>query len=229
MADPDRYHLLTAGGDMAALTFQQLAGACRRLADRGRMAQVVADAVKDCEPVAAAGVKLCFVEQKTPDGEAWPKLKHKRPGEDGIGEALRDTGRLMASIVAVANGTSLTVGTNRIGARLLHYGGVVVPVNAKFLCIPATVEAKRAKSPRNFDGRLIPMIRKGGISGVLIGPVPEGVRPTAIQLTLLEVQFYMTKRVEVPSRRFVGFSKVTVEIITIHVRARCLAWIWEGG
>lgn len=213
---------------MAALTFQQLARACRRLADRGRMANVMAEAIKECEPVAVAGVKQCFVEQKTPDGEPWPRLKYKRPGEAELGEALRDTGRLMASIVAVANGTSLTVGTNRIGARLLHYGGVVVPVNAKFLCIPATVEAKRAKSPRNFDGRLIPMIRKGGLGGVLLGPVPEGIRPTRIQLTLLEVQFYMTKRVEVPSRRFVGFSKTTVEIITIHVRDRCLTWIWEG-
>lgn len=210
------------------LNFFQLAAAVRRSADVSKLQDVAHDALRECEPIAVAGVKSCFVRQQNPEGEAWPKLKFARPGETAVGEALRDTGRLMASIVAVTNGNVLKVGTNRIGAKLMHYGGVVVPVNAKFLCIPATIEAKRAKSPRNFEGRLIPMIKKGGLTGVLIGPIPDGVRPTAIQLSLLEVQYYMTKRVEVPERRFVGYSGETREIVVAHVRVRCVGWVLTG-
>ncbi|HOX30913.1 MAG TPA: hypothetical protein PLB91_01210 [Spirochaetales bacterium] len=60
----------------------------------------------------------------------------------GNAKPLQDSGALMASIAHRVESGRAIVGTNRPGARLLHYGGEVTAKKSKFLAIPAGRETR---------------------------------------------------------------------------------------
>lgn len=119
------------------------------------------------------GATDCFNQSKTPDGQPWSPLKHPRPR--GGTKPLLDRGLLRGSLTNNGNGhverisgNVLEWGTNLESALIHNYGGVVVPKKGKFLAIPASVEAQRAGSPRNFPDakrRLKWYINKDGTKG----------------------------------------------------------------
>ena len=60
----------------------------------------------------------------------------------GNAKPLQDSGALMASFAHRVESGRAIVGTNRPGARLLHYGGEVTAKKSKFLAIPAGRETR---------------------------------------------------------------------------------------
>lgn len=213
---------------MAEITPREMANVFRRAADRPALEKIVELTLRTQTPTAETGVRNCFDRQTDIDGEPWPPLQHPRPGEADIGRALLDKGLLRASVACTSEGDTLTLQTNRIGARLLHFGGVVVPVNAQYLCIPATLDAKRAGSPRDFPGALTPIINKARTGGVLIGTAGVDVKPKRIESPMVQVQYYMTKKVTIPPRRFCGFPAYVVTEILLETRDSMYEFIAWG-
>lgn len=167
-----------------------------QLADRLDRAAVVNRDLTPVMRVAALDLKSDimsrFQRSRDSDGAPWRPLKYPRP--TGAGKPLTDTGRFAGSIEVRHDANSISAGTNAPGARLHNFGGVVTPKRRKYLTIPATREAKRAGSPRRFKGRLRFVTNKGKTGGVAIDP--RGV-----------VQYFLTRRVRVPARRWTGWSK----------------------
>lgn len=152
--------------------------------------------------------KKCFTEQRTPGGDVWKPLAHPRYNSKGKDRPLRDTGILMAAATGRGPGhyeqqgeDYLIYGVNLDYASTHQEGATIVPVKGKFLAIPATVEAHRAGSPRNMPNLEV-VIGKNG--GVLIERF-EGFSEEADI-----VHFYLTKKVVIPAREFLGVSEKMV-------------------
>lgn len=140
--------------------------------------------------MAASDVRDRFSRGVSPEGVSWVPLAHPRPS-GGNAQPLRDNGLLMASVYGRSDRNSVTVGTNLVYASLHQFGGVIRPVRAKWLTIPATREAKRAGGARRFPRDLHAIFGKRG--GVLLDQTDT-------------VQYYLAKEVTVPARPFLGFS-----------------------
>lgn len=183
---------------------------------RGMSNFQIQPALKAMEILAVSDVKKRFATGTDPQGHAWAPLKHRRIISRGADKPLRDTGLLMASVSAKATRTELIVGSNLAYAGVHQYGATIVPVRAKWLTIPITKKAKRAGSPRRFQGVLHPRINRAGTGGVMVEIDANGIGV---------VHFVMTKRVVVPARPFLGFSKdflkraeqILVDIATKHL------------
>ena len=132
----------------------------------------------------------------------------------GGSSVLQDTGILRNSITganpsAIATGgntlnqatkSQSVIGTSIPWATTHNFGAVIVPTRAKALAVPATPEASRARSPRNFPKKLFFVPAKGQKSvGVLVeytGKKPKGgKRP-------MKVHYILMKSVTIPARRF---------------------------
>ncbi len=71
----------------------------------------------------------------------------------GSSKPLRDTGKLMASINHRPTDKQVVVGTNKVGARILHEGGKIKPVRAKHLTFPATRRTLRFMKKYGYTPR----------------------------------------------------------------------------
>jgi phage gpG-like protein len=190
--------------------------------------------MREVEQVATADVKRHFVTQQDSEGKSWAAIAHS-PRVNGGAMPLRDTGVLMNANSSVIDGAKLTVFNNLDYARLQNSGGTIVPVRGKFLTIPATREAKRTGSPRQFPRPLRAIVFKGGMSGLLVEKNPRKAkgdgksdRKKAKQTKSKTkkgiqrdkgrgivngkfndavVQYYLTKHVEVPKREFMYLSE----------------------
>lgn len=147
----------------------------------------------------------CFERACSPDGTPWKPLKHPRPNSKGGDIPLNDTGRLRSSVtsegadgnVSVYEPRRVECGTNLDHAPIHNFGDgsggdyILTPKQAKFLAIPATVQAQRKGSPRNWAaGELV--FRFGSTGGVaLAGKV---------------IQYYFAKSVAIPARPYLGIS-----------------------
>lgn len=166
-----------------------------------------------------------FEKQRGPSGKKWSPLRHPRPNSKGSDKPLQDKGLMRRAATSDAPGNICRIsgdyilhGVNMVQAALQNYGGVITPKNGKFLAIPATVEAARCKSPRRFPRKLRCIINKRGTGGVLVEYVPKNKRrgkkwkgKSAKDATI--VQYYLTKRVVVPAREFIGISDKAIENI----------------
>ena len=173
--------------------------------------------LKVLQTAVVADAKLNFDRSADPDGRPWKPLKF--PRARGGNKPLRDTGLLLASLSGGAHslnrvsGNGLVVGTNRAGARLHQFGGTVTPKRGKFLAIPATREAARS-GPRDFRRPLSPRI--GAKGGVLVEKRDD------------TVQYYLTRRVVVPARSFLGAGKRLLDKLA-QLTADYLARPLAGG
>jgi phage gpG-like protein len=159
---------------------------------------------------AVSDVKRRFATGTAPDGTRWRPLRYPRP--NGGDQPLRDTGQLAASIVGEHTPNEVVVSTNRVGARLHHFGGKVEPKKAKVLTIPLTKEAKRAGSPRR-------LVRRKG------DPLPLFARMVGSRLV---GHFLCVKKVVVPARPFMGLSREGWDLIAA-VLAEDAARRWQQG
>ena len=72
-------------------------------------------------------VRLGFRNSTSPYGARWKPLKIRR------GQPLVDKGQLRSSITFRADKGGVTVGTNKLQAKVQQFGATIVPVNATFL------------------------------------------------------------------------------------------------
>lgn len=86
------------------------------------------------------------------------------------------------------------MGTSLPYAAIHQTGGIVQPRSGKFLAIPLTGPAQRAKSPRRFAGSLGFRPSKSRLGGVLVDK-----KGTA--------QYALVKSVAIPARPFLGLSQ----------------------
>lgn len=146
----------------------------------------------------------CFDQGVDPWGNPWAPVKFRVRDAGGTLQPLRDRGILMASMTADnadgairERGTDfLRYGTNLEYAAVHNYGNTTIPKQAKYLCIPVTLEALRSGSPRNFPRPLTPIINKSKDGGVLL----EKNGDQEI------VHYAMTVEVIIPARPFIGFT-----------------------
>lgn len=136
-----------------------------------------------------------FSTQKDPDGAPWPALRFARP--EGGNIPLRNHGTLLASYTSEYGPDFWRVGTNLKKARLLHFGGTVVPVNKKWLTIPLTREAVYAGAAPNQPGLHFQRTQDPGSAGLYDN---AGVK-----------HWHLTKRVVVPPRKQVGASDALID------------------
>lgn len=156
-------------------------------------------ALQRCKLAILASIQENFDRGTAPDGTPWPGLKFPRPTTGGSDKPLRDRGLLLASAtVSSAEGhieeitdTTLTEGTNLAHASIHQEGGTMM-AKKKFLAIPKTPEARRAGSPRNFQGKL--HFRGSDRGGALFDA--QG-----------RMQYALTPEVKIPPRPFIGWNR----------------------
>lgn len=158
-----------------------------------------------------------FDKAQGPKG-AWNPLKHPRPGGGTKFRPLQDTGVLRRAAttrhapgnITRINGSTIELGVNLPYAAIHNEGGTIKPVNAKFLAAPATLEAKRAGSPRRFPRKLVAIINKAGTGGVLVEAPKKGKKTrkktgrAAPKKNV--VHYYLFKQAEIPARPYMWIS-----------------------
>lgn len=102
--------------------------ALRRLAQRIEDAAPVMDAIGQL--LEGSARRRITTTNRDPDGQMWkPSLRAQVEG----GRTLEDQGHLRDSLTHVHSQSSVETGTGRVGARILHEGGVIRPRSAKAL------------------------------------------------------------------------------------------------
>lgn len=142
-----------------------------------------------------AEIKSRFDTQTDPNGATWAPLRFPRP--EGGAIPLRNHGTLAASYSFESGQDFFRTGTNLRKARLLHYGGEVVPVTKKWLTIPLTKEAVYAGDAPSQQGLHFRKRKDSNVAGLFDA---NGVR-----------HWLLVKRVVIPSRKQVGASPALLE------------------
>jgi phage gpG-like protein len=159
-----------------------------------------------------------------PDGQPWAPLAHGRLALKKTGKPdkpLMNKGFLRASISAFGQGhiesqssTGFEVGTNLKQAASMQYGDTIRPKGHPWLAIPATIEAARFASPRNFPRKLVYIPRKGRTPLLIEEKAGRGKNQTGARAI---VQYWLVASVTIPARPYAGFSaRLLEQIQTIH-------------
>lgn len=207
------------------LSLDQLADKLQRMAAESTREIPAATGRKLCV-AAVAGMRKTFATSTAPDGTPWAPLKFPRP--NGGSKPLMDTGLLAASGSATFDGDTLTLRANGPGAAVHNFGATIRPVNAKFLAIPVTREARKVTGPRAFPRDLFFIPRKSGPGGSLAERVAKGKKKGQVL-----VHYLLRDHVDVPARQFMGFSEDTLlamgEIIEHDVSAGLIKRLTGGA
>jgi phage gpG-like protein len=148
-------------------------------------------------------IRKRFTTQTNPQGQRWARLAYPRIRGGNV--VLSDTGVLRNSVKVDATPTGVVAYSNLEYAAIHNNGGTLKPRNTKFLAIPATPEALRYKTARNFPRKLSQRIGKRGRGGVLYEI--RGGREI--------VHYYLAKSVKMPQREFLGVSNEALADIAI--------------
>jgi len=161
----------------------------------------------------------CFDQGVDPNGNPWAPVKFRVRDSGGTLQPLRDRGLLMASMTSDSGSGAirergndfLRYGTNLIYAGVHQFGHRMTPKQASFLCMPMTLEALRAGSPKNFPRPLRPVINKSKDGGVLIEDEPKDQEPKKKGERQEKpndiVHYIMTKEAVIPARPFLGYTE----------------------
>ena len=160
------------------------------------------DALTDISKAGIAEVKLRFATSTTPLGAGWLPLRF--PRVRGGAKPLYDRGDLLKSIGSVVQigSRQASWGTNWISARVHNFGATIRPKNGKYLAIPATKEALRAGSPRNFPFKLTFIKFTPRLAAWVLKPVNKDT---------FTVQYWLVTEVTIPPREFMGWNDKLIE------------------
>lgn len=195
--------------DGASIDFKDLLEPVKVFA---RMEQTLANMTPAMAEVALtmkSQVGRTFQRQRDPiGGSPWKALSkltlNNRPGGGGGGKPLRDTGRLLQSLIAanpITTANSARIGTNLIYARIQNDGGTIRPVKSKYLAIPLDREADAAGGARQYFDKL-----KNNRTKVKRLRWPFlGVLD--IKTAKFTPKFVLVASVMIPQRRYLGFGQ----------------------
>ncbi len=135
----------------------------------------------------------------------------------GNSKPLQDTGLLMASINHRATDRQVVVGTNKVGARILHEGGAIRPKKAKSLAIPASKATLRmmrryGSSPK----QCIEGMKKNGWS--VYSSKSGKTLMARHKLDKISMRlFYLRKSVTIPARPYLTITQKDRDVINKYV------------
>ncbi len=164
--------------------------------------EALVNAKPEIETIAVSHMRMGMQLQTSPDGTPYPAPSTWRIR--GGDKRLLDQGILAGSLAAMSTADLLTLTANAPGARVQHFGAVIVPVKAKALAIPLTKEALYAGSPRNFPQPLIPL--KGGLATIEQVPGRRGKYSTRVK-PKITMQYIFKMRVVIPATPYLGVSQ----------------------
>ncbi len=125
------------------------------------------------------------IKRRIREGKIIPKSKSS-------GTTLVKSGKLADSITHLVSGDRLIVGTNLKYAKILHEGGIIKPVTAKYLAIPLTPEAA-VRRPRDWQGTFIQ-------KGVIFRTMDNGET---------EALYALKRQVAIPARPYMTITDDT--------------------
>ena len=150
---------------------------------------------------------LRSVRKNFRDGGRPNKWKPSRRGESGHKTLIGPTRSLMTKIAKKVTKRKVSVGLTDKRARLLNYGGKVVPKNAQYLTIPVGLtanERRRGMTARDFENTFFHESKNGKL--FLMQNMGAGEKP--------RVLFLLTKSMTMPARPYMLFQKQDIVIIT---------------
>lgn len=187
--------------------------------------------------MATIGARSLDSQSDPVSGRRWQKPRPGtlgiRPGGGGGGKALYDTGRLARSLTRrprVAE-NSVTVGSNLAQARLLQFGGTVVPKRAKHLTQPLTREAARTQSFRRWwtemerkNRRPFILRRRGKVLAMALAKPAKrrsgaGSGRARAEVPKVEAHWKLVAKMTVPARPFLGFSPSSKRLLNDLLRS----------
>ena len=149
-------------------------------------------------------------------GPTGPWKEGRRAGDQG-GKTLYDTGRLAGSISGqgslISSDVEVRLGTRVKYARIHQEGGVIKPVNAKWLTVP--VEASRRKKARDYEDAFVIM---GSHGPLLVRKKGKGKNEKLVILYALK------KSVTMPARPYMWFDAGADDRLV----AMLAEWVEEG-
>ncbi len=110
--------------------------------------------------------------------------------KDGGRKSLIESRKLFNSITYQIEGNSVKIGSNQKYAKIQNEGGVIKPVNAKYLAIPIHKAAK-AKRPEEFENTFI-------AKGVIFLKRSNGKDPLPL--------YVLKKQVTIPKTSFLSIQ-----------------------
>lgn len=125
------------------------------------------------------------IKRRIREGKIIPKSKSS-------GTTLVKSGTLADSITHLVSGDQLIVGTNLKYAKILHEGGIIKPVSARYLAIPLTPEAA-TKRPREYKDTFI-------LKNVIFRTLDNGEN---------EALYLLKKQVTIPARPYMTITDDT--------------------
>jgi phage gpG-like protein len=168
-----------------------------------------------------------FEKQADPrTGKAWAKGKgvgFKRPGsrilENNPGSGLKGSINAAQPIV---DAKAVSIGTNKVYARIHQEGGVIRAKPGKALAIPVTQEAARAGSARRFmqkNPKAFIWRKKEHGEREAVNSGKPGYIVTPFRKTKIKIHFLLRKSVTIPARPFMGWSTEARAEVARLVRA----------
>jgi phage gpG-like protein len=156
-----------------------------------------------------------FNRQADPvSGAPWKALGKltlgNRRGSGQGAKPLRDTGRLLQSLIAsnpVVSANAASISTNLVYANVQNYGGTIRPTRSKYLAIPLDAEAAKAGGARRYFDRLktnpnLQMSVRFPVMGVV-----------NVRTGKFTPKFLLKSSVTIPGRRYLGFGNEYAEEI----------------
>jgi phage gpG-like protein len=129
---------------------------------------------------------------------------------------LRDRGQLLASITSGTENDKAVVGTNHPAARILHYGGTIVPKNTQFLAVP-TGDARAFMRIYGATPRAcIENMEAAGYSFFYGGPV----LCARLGKGRIHALFIMKKSVTIPARPYMTLPPESVKVLELAAARR---------
>ncbi len=163
-------------------------------------------------------------EQQAPaTGKRFPKLSGLTSSLRGRGKRLADTSRLMRSFLGAPRVTrsSASVSSNLVHAGIHQDGGVIRPRVARFLTVPLTKKAKRAKSARRWFEAEKRAGRKPFFARSKKGNLLAFSRLRTNSRKIVP-HWLLMNRIEIPGTGYLGFkdsdADVLADLLTAHLQ-----------
>jgi len=162
---------------------------------------------------------ISLVQKNIRDG-AWTPNAPLTQAVKGSGKPLMDRGQLLSRVSKSIRGGAVVISVKHPGARILHDGGEIRAVSARFLAVPAGARARAFMRSFGATPRAcIEAMKASGYSFWYQGPVlmtRKGKKGEPHPL------FIMKKSVRIPARPYLRLPEASIELLKRTVESRVM-------